>query len=228
MTEQLKETIQLTPRQEERFRPLKETESYRVYKELAPNTNIVRLMHIVQQSERSKEWELGENLNIMDYKKFQMLEGEGIRSSLYVSYCKFACIECYNPISQIYGKGNPYTQELEQEIVEDMSNPNVSGLTLVGGEPLLNAKNLLPLVKRIKTETDKTIWSYTGYIWEVVSQLTDERRELLNYIDVLIDGQFIKEERDERNLKTFCGSSNQRLIDVQASLKQNKTIEYNY
>lgn len=218
----------LTTRQQERHNKLKQTLSYRIYKPLAPHTNEVRLMHIVNQSERSRDWEVGDELSIMEYKKFQMLEGEGIRSSLYVSHCKFACVECYNPISQIKGQGTPYTQELEQEILTDMQNPNISGLTLVGGEPMLNAKQLLPLVKRIKSETDKTVWAYTGYIWEVVSQLTDERRELLNYIDVLIDGQFIKEERDESNLATFRGSSNQRLIDVQESLKQNKTVLYNY
>lgn len=220
--------IKLTKRQQERHERLKNTVSYQVYKELAPHTNEIRLMHIVNQSERSRDWVMGEELNIMDYKKFQMLEGEGIRSSLYVSYCKFACVECYNPISQVYGQGTPYTLELEQEIMDDMQNSHVSGLTLVGGEPLLNAKNLLTLVKRIKTETDKTIWSYTGYIWEILREFNDERRELLNYIDVLIDGQFIQEERDESNLATFRGSSNQRLIDVQESLKQNKTVLYPY
>lgn len=216
----------LTKRQEERHKKLKQTVSYQVYKPLAPHTNEIRLMHIVNQSERSRDWEVGDELNIMEYKKFQMLEGEGIRSSLYVSYCKFACVECYNPISQIYGQGTPYTLELEDEIITDMQNPNISGLTLVGGEPLLNAKNLVPLVKRIKTETNKSIWSYTGYIWEIVREFNDERRELLNYLDVLIDGQFIQEERDESNLATFRGSSNQRLIDVQESLKQNKTVLY--
>lgn len=218
----------LTTRQQERHNKLKQTLSYRVYKELAPHTNPIRLMHIVNQSERSRDWVVGDELNIMEYKKFQMLEGEGIRSSLYVSHCKFACVECYNPISQIKGQGTPYTQELEQEILTDMQNPNISGLTLVGGEPFLNAKQLLPLVKRIKSETNKTIWSYTGYLFEVLLTLTDERRELLSHIDVLIDGQFIKEERDESNLATFRGSSNQRLIDVQESLKQNKTVLYNY
>lgn len=218
----------LTKRQEERHNKLKQTVSYQVYKPLAPHTKPIRLMHIVNQSERSRDWVVGDELNIMEYKKFQMLEGEGIRSSLYVSHCKFACVECYNPISQIKGQGTPYTQELEQEILTDMQNPNISGLTLVGGEPMLNAKQLLPLVKCIKSETNKTVWSYTGYIWEILSEFTDERRELLSYIDVLIDGQFIKEERDESNLATFRGSSNQRLIDVQESLRQNKTVLYNY
>ena len=135
-------------------------------------------------------------------------------------------MECYNPISQIKGQGTPYTQELEQEILTDMQNPNISGITLVGGEPFLNAKQLLPLVKRIKSETNKTIWSYTGYLFEVLLTLTDERRELLSHIDVLIDGQFIQEERDESNLLPFRGSNNQRLIDVQESLRQNKTVLY--
>src|SRR5699024_6310024 len=134
--------LKLSKRQQERHKELEQTVSYQVYKELAPHTNIIRLMHIVNQSERSRDWVMGEDLNIMDYKKFQLLEGEGVRSSLYVSYCKFSCLECYNPLSQIYGKGTPYTIELEQEIVSDMQNTNISGLTLVGGEPMLNAKNL--------------------------------------------------------------------------------------
>lgn len=216
----------LTTRQQERHNKLKQTLSYRIYKPLAPHTNEIRLMHIVNQSERSVNWAVDDELNIMEYKKFQMLEGEGIRSSLYVSHCKFACVECYNPISQIKGQGTPYTQELEQEILTDMQNPNISGITLVGGEPFLNAKQLLPLVTRIKVETNKTIWSYTGYLFEVLLTVTDERRELLSHIDVLIDGQFIQEERDESNLLPFRGSNNQRLIDVQESLKQNKTVLY--
>lgn len=220
--------IKLSKRQQERFNQLKQTPSYPVYQTLAPNIHPIRLMHIVQQSEKSRSWALGDDLNIMEYKKFQLLEGEGVRSSLYVSYCKYSCVNCYNPISQIYGQGTPYTPEIEQDILNDMQNSNISGLTLVGGEPLLNAKNLLPLVKRIKSETNKTIWAYTGYIWEVLSTLTDERRELLSYLDVLIDGQYIHEERDESNLKPFRGSSNQRLIDVQASLQANRTVEYPY
>ena len=178
-----------------------------------------RRSRIEAMDERSRTWEQTDEFRIADYKPFQALDGEGLRCSLYVSYCPFNCLGCYNKAAQKKGYGNPYTAELEERILRDLANPHVAGLTLVGGEPFLSARWLLPLVRRIREELPgKTVWSYSGYTWEILRLFGDERRDLLESLDVLIDGQFIQEERDEGNPKPFAGSANQRLIDVPTSL----------
>lgn len=157
------------------------------------------------------------------------IEGDGLRVNLFVSQCQFNCVNCFNKYSQQYGYGERYTQEHEETLFNNLKLPFVDGLTFVGGEPFQNATHLIRIAKKVKEETpNKTIWSYTGYIIELLLMLdaSDPRRELLNYIDVLIDGQFIEEERDEANLSVYRGSSNQRLIDVKETIKQNKTVEY--
>ena len=85
--------------------------------------------------ERSRTWEQTDEFRVADYKPFQALDGEGLRCSLYVSYCPFNCLGCYNKAAQKKGYGNPYTAELEERILRDLANPHVAGLTLVGGEP---------------------------------------------------------------------------------------------
>ncbi len=186
-----------------------------------------RRARIKAMDERSKTWEQTDEFRIADYKPFQALDGEGLRCSLYVSYCPFNCLGCYNKAAQKKGYGNPYTAQLEERIMRDLANPHVAGLTLVGGEPFLSARWLMPLVRRIREELPgKTIWSYSGYSWEILRLFGDERRDLLESLDVLIDGQFIQEERDEGNLKPFAGSSNQRLINVPASLAAGAPVKY--
>lgn len=178
---------------------------------------------------RSRTWAQTADFNVADYKPFQVLDGEGLRCSLYVSYCPFNCLGCYNKAAQKKDYGTPYTPELEERIMRDLANPRVSGMTFCGGEPMLNAKHLLPLARRVRAELpEKTLWSYSGYTWETLQLFSDERREFLAELDVLIDGQFIQELRDEGNLLPFRGSSNQRLIDVRASLRAGEAVEYDY
>ena len=105
----------------------------------------------------------------------------------------------------------------------DLAQPYVQGLTLLGGEPFLNTGILIPLVKRIKKELpDKDIWSWTGYTWEEMMQETPDKLELLSMVDILVDGRY---DRTKRNLMLqFRGSSNQRIIDVQESLKTGQIV----
>ena len=107
--------------------------------------------------------------------------------------------------------------------MKDLAEPYVQGLTLLGGEPFLNTGILLPLVKRIRRELpDKDIWSWTGYTWEEMMLETPDKLELLSLIDILVDGRF---DKAKRNLMLqFRGSSNQRIIDVQKSLKTGEVI----
>lgn len=180
-----------------------------------------------RMDQRSRTWAQTDTFRIADYKPFQVLDGEGLRCSLYVSYCPFSCPGCYNKAAQKKGYGDAYTPELEERIINDLSNRNVSGLTLVGGEPFLSARFLLPLVRRIRKELPaKTIWAYTGYSWETLQVFGDERRALLRHLDVLVDGQFITQLRDEANPPPFAGSSNQRLIHVPSSLAAGSPVQH--
>ncbi|WP_152973860.1 anaerobic ribonucleoside-triphosphate reductase activating protein [Ligilactobacillus ceti] len=175
---------------------------------------------------KPKEWvakDYSKNL-IADYKPFNFVDGEGVRCSLYVSGCLFACPGCYNVASQNFNYGTLYTQELEDQIIADLSHDYVQGLTLLGGEPFMNTEVCLKIVNRIRAEfgNTKDIWSWSGYYWDELLQETDDKLELLSKIDILVDGRF------ELSLKDltlqFRGSSNQRIIDVQKSFAENDVV----
>ncbi|EMF48714.1 anaerobic ribonucleoside-triphosphate reductase activating protein [Streptococcus parauberis] len=170
---------------------------------------------------KAKEWK-SEELSqgrVIDYKAFNFVDGEGVRNSLYVSGCMFHCKGCYNAATWSFRAGIPYTNVLEEQIMTDLAQPYVQGLTLLGGEPFLNTSFLLPLIKRIKRELpEKDIWSWTGYTWEEMMQETEDKLEMLSLIDILVDGRF---DISKKNLMLqFRGSSNQRIIDVKKSLVQ--------
>ena len=153
---------------------------------------------------KPQEWK-SEELSqgrIIDYKAFNFVDGEGVRNSLYVSGCMFHC---------------------EGQIIQDLAQPYVQGLTLLGGEPFLNTGILTPLVKRIRKELpEKDIWSWTGYTWEELMLETPDKIELLHLVDILVDGRF---DITKKNLMLqFRGSSNQRIIDVKKSLDQGKVV----
>ncbi|WP_220751855.1 anaerobic ribonucleoside-triphosphate reductase activating protein [Apilactobacillus xinyiensis] len=173
-----------------------------------------------------KEW-MADDLSlqyIADYKPFNFVDGEGVRCSLYVSGCLFHCPGCYNVAAQNFHYGQPYTQELEDQIIEDMRKPYVQGLTLLGGEPFLNTQVCIKLCERIRKEFGhaKDIWSWTGYKWEELMQESYDKLKLLSLIDILVDGRFLEDKKDLT--LQFRGSSNQRIIEVPESLKQNKVV----
>lgn len=202
--------------------------SWEVYSKLAPNTPYIRRQVISRISVSSMYFQQSKEFNTTK-SELTTIEGDGLRVNLFVSKCQFRCVNCFNELSQQEGYGEPFTDKHEEDLFEKLSLPFVDGITFVGGEPLQNANHLIPIAKKIKDEhPDKTIWSYTGYIIELLLMLDDDdpRREFLNYIDVLIDGQFIDEERDESDLKVYRGSSNQRLIDVKESIRLQKAVLY--
>jgi anaerobic ribonucleoside-triphosphate reductase activating protein len=153
-----------------------------------------------------------------DYKPFMFVDGEGVRCSLYVSGCLFACEGCFNRATWSFRYGNPYTAELEERILTDLAQPYVQGLTLLGGEPFLNTGVCLTLARRVRAEfgDTKDIWSWTGYTYEELLLDSADKLELLGHLDVLVDGPFDESLKDLR--LQFRGSSNQRIIDVPASL----------
>ena len=153
-----------------------------------------------------------------------MLNGDGLRVTCWVSGCSIRCFNCYNPQTWDFNSGIPFTDDTMQEILYDLSKPYIKGLTLSGGHPLdpHNAPEVLKIVKRVKMVfPNKDIWIYTGYVWEDIIK-DDTLKEILKRTDVLVDGAYVDELRDIS--LPFRGSSNQRIIDVQESLKQNQVI----
>ena len=163
-------------------------------------------------------------MNYHNIKTDDMLNGDGLRVTCWISGCNIGCFNCYNPQTWDFNSGIPFTDDTMQEILYDLSKPYIKGCTLSGGHPLdpHNAPKVLEIVKRVKMVfPNKDIWIYSGYVWEDI--IKDETlREILKYTDVLVDGAYIDELRDIS--LPFKGSSNQRIIDVPKSLEQNKVI----
>ena len=163
-------------------------------------------------------------MNYHNIKTDDMLNGDGLRVTCWVSGCSIRCFNCYNPQTWDFNSGIPFTDDTMQEILYDLSKPYIKGLTLSGGHPLdtHNAPKVLEIVKRVKMVfPNKDIWIYTGYVWEDIIK-NDTLKEILKRTDVLVDGAYVDELRDIS--LPFRGSSNQRIIDVQESLKQNQVI----
>ena len=167
-------------------------------------------------------------MHYSNIKYYDIADGSGVRTSLFVSGCRHHCKGCFNEIAWDFEHGDEFTKEVEDKIIESVKAEYISGLTLLGGEPMEpeNQKALYPFISRFKRETKKSIWCYSGYTYEQLLDAneichTDITKDILNLIDVLVDGRYIEELKDI-SLK-FRGSSNQRLIDMKETIK-NGTI----
>ena len=157
-------------------------------------------------------------MNYADIKQFDAANGPGVRVSVFVSGCTHQCPGCFNEEAWDFNYGKPFTEETIEEVVGYLSASYYQGLTLLGGEPFehSNQQGLLPLLRRVRAEyPDKSIWCFSGYDFEKdimgrMYQEWPETKEMLSYIDVLVDGQFVDELRDIS--LQFRGSSNQRII----------------
>ncbi|MFZ7186944.1 anaerobic ribonucleoside-triphosphate reductase-activating protein [Avibacterium avium] len=150
-------------------------------------------------------------MNYLQYYPIDIVNGEGTRCTLFVSGCEHACKGCYNQKSWSFSAGVPFDKAMEDQIIRDLQDQRIKrqGLSLSGGDPLhpRNVPTLLALVKRVKRECpDKDIWLWTGY---KLAELNDLQRQMLPYIDVLIDGKFIKEQADPSLI--WRGSANQMI-----------------
>lgn len=148
--------------------------------------------------------------------KDDMLNGDGLRVVLWVSGCSHCCKGCQNPITWDVNGGILFDETAKQEIYDQLDKPYISGITFSGGDPLhsANRMDVRSFMAEIKEKyPDKTIWLYTGDVWENVMHYP-----MMRYVDVLVDGEFMIEKRDVKLM--WKGSSNQRVIDVQKSLRQ--------
>lgn len=163
-------------------------------------------------------------------KKSDIANGPGVRVSLFVSGCTHHCKGCFNEETWNFKYGEPFTEKTEEKILDLLKPSYISGLTVLGGEPMeyVNQKDLLPFLKKVKeTYPDKTIWCYTGYVYErdLLGRMVPKwkiTKDILELIDVLVDGPFIEEQKDITLL--FRGSANQRLIDVPKSLATGEVV----
>ena len=162
-------------------------------------------------------------MNYHNITKDDMLNGDGLRVVLWVAGCSHHCGECQNPVTWNPESGLPFDENAKQEIMEQLSKDYISGITFSGGDPLHinNVSEIAKLCDEIKKNfPTKTIWLYTGYEWDEI--ICKYKHEFLQSIDVIVDGRFVQELAD-KNLK-WKGSSNQRVIDVQKSLKEGKVV----
>lgn len=157
-------------------------------------------------------------------RKLDVTNGPGIRTTLFVSGCTHNCEGCFNKEQQDFNYGNEFTKETENEFIEYTKSRQIKGVNILGGEPMQQIKDdsLLNLLKRIKIETNKPIWLWSGYKFEEII-IEPKMLELLKQVDVLIDGKFEIEKRDL--MLKYRGSENQRVIDVKKSLEQDRVIE---
>lgn len=160
-------------------------------------------------------------MNYAQIRKFDVTNGPDIRTTLFVSGCTHKCKNCFNDEQQDFKYGSLFTKTTEDEFIKYSLNSNIKGINILGGEPMQQTYDttLLNLLKRIKIEVKKPIWLWSGYTFEEI--LSDKKRfEILKQIDVLIDGKFQVDNRDL--MLKYRGSSNQRVINVQESLKTGK------
>ena len=171
-------------------------------------------------------------MNYAKINKCDIANGIGVRVTLFVSGCTHGCPGCFNREAWDFGYGEPFTPKVEDELIKYMEPDYISGITLLGGEPMEpeNQRALLPFLKKVKERyPTKTVWCYSG---DTLEQLTGESRarteltdEILSVIDVLVDGEFVEKLKDI-SLR-FKGSANQRLIDLKKTLASGELVIWN-
>ena len=157
-------------------------------------------------------------LSLLKIEAETTVDGPGFRTAIYAAGCEKRCPGCHNPQSWDIRNGYPTSIE---DIMKVILSAEFSNVTFSGGDPFFQVESFVKLAKRIKEETHKTIWCYTGYTFEYLSS-SMRYAALLPYLDVLVDGAFVQILRDEA--LPFRGSSNQRLIDVQSSLLKGEVV----
>lgn len=173
-------------------------------------------------------------MNYAEIKYCDIANGEGVRTSLFVSGCTHRCKNCFNKIAWDFNYGKEFTESIENDILKSCEPDYIAGVTLLGGEPFEpeNQPRLLEFLKKFKIRyPDKNVWCYSGYTYEELTGkkesrcFTDITSEMLSLIDILVDGEYVEELHTL--MIRFRGSTNQRLIDLNATRTQGEIVTLN-
>lgn len=165
-----------------------------------------------------------------EIKECDIANGPGVRVTLFVSGCTHHCKGCFNEMTWDFQYGRQFDEQGIRKILELMEPSYIAGLTLLGGEPMeyVNEQGLLPLLRSVKEKyPEKSVWCYTGYLYDKdilqdFCKKWQETQEMLSYLDVIVDGEFVEELKDIS--LQFRGSSNQRIIDVKKSMQSGEVV----
>lgn len=160
-------------------------------------------------------------MNYAQIRKYDIANGPGVRTTIFLTGCTLNCKNCFNKEYQNFHFGKVFDEKAFDEVMDCLSDANISGLSVLGGEPFDNLAGLKEFITKVRANSEKDIWVYSGYTFEELLE-KDGAMDVLKNIDVLVDGRFVEDLKDLK-LK-FRGSSNQRIIDVKRTLEEDEIL----
>ncbi len=160
-------------------------------------------------------------MNYAQIRKYDIANGPGVRTTIFLTGCTLNCKNCFNKEYQNFHFGKVFDEKAFEEVMDCLSDANISGLSVLGGEPFDNLAGLKEFITKVRAKSEKDIWIYSGYTFEELLE-KDGAMDVLKNIDVLVDGRFVEDLKDLK-LK-FRGSSNQRIIDVKRTLEEDEIL----
>lgn len=160
-------------------------------------------------------------MNYAQIRKYDIANGPGVRTTIFLTGCTLNCKNCFNKEYQNFHFGKVFDEKAFDEVMDCLSDANISGLSVLGGEPFDNLEGLREFITKVRAKSEKDIWIYSGYTFEELLE-KDGAMDVLKNIDVLVDGRFVEDLKDLK-LK-FRGSSNQRIIDVKRTLEEDEIL----
>ena len=160
-------------------------------------------------------------MNYAQIRKYDIANGPGVRTTIFLTGCTLNCKNCFNKEYQNFHFGKVFDEKAFEEVMDCLSDANISGLSVLGGEPFDNLAGLKEFITKVRANSEKDIWIYSGYTFEELLE-KDGAMDVLKNIDVLVDGRFVEDLKDLK-LK-FRGSSNQRIIDMKRTLEEDRIL----
>lgn len=160
-------------------------------------------------------------MNYAQIRKYDIANGPGVRTTIFLTGCTLNCKNCFNKEYQNFHFGKVFDEKAFDEVMDCLSDANISGLSVLGGEPFDNLEGLKEFITKVRANSEKDIWIYSGYTFEELLE-KDGAMDVLKNIDVLVDGRFVEDLKDLK-LK-FRGSSNQRIIDMKRTLEEDEIL----
>lgn len=160
-------------------------------------------------------------MNYAQIRKYDIANGPGVRTTIFLTGCTLNCKNCFNKEYQNFHFGKVFDKKAFEEVMDCLSDANISGLSVLGGEPFDNLAGLKEFITKVRANSEKDIWIYSGYTFEELLE-KDGAMDVLKNIDVLVDGRFVEDLKDLK-LK-FRGSSNQRIIDMKRTLEEDEIL----